>query len=122
MYANTGDGDVYIRDDYLRQQGGAMTAGSQPAVPAAPAQGSPAEGEVVFVRSVGGHDHLFLERGTSATDLTPNAATDYTEPAVSPDGRTVAARTPDGIVTLTLDGSHTPVKVSDHLGLPAYRP
>jgi hypothetical protein len=119
VYANTADGEVYIRDDYLRQQGAAVTKGSEPA-------DSPAdENGFVFVRSVGGHDHLFL--GTSGSngpvykDLTPNAGTDYTEPAFSPDGKTIAARTPAGIVTLPADGSKAPVKVSGYVGLPAYR-
>jgi len=119
VYANSGTGEVYIRDDYLRQQGAALTAGSEPAM-------SPTEDQdIVFVRSVGGHDHLFLEHSTNSgpsyKDLTPNATTDYTEPAFSPDGRTIAARTPAGIVTLPADGSHAPVKVSGYLGLPAYR-
>ncbi|QMU74555.1 hypothetical protein GXW83_00905 [Streptacidiphilus sp. PB12-B1b] len=117
VYANSGNGEVYIRDDYLRQQGMARTSGSEPAL--AP------DGEIVFVRSVGGHDHLFeLDQDSSdgaARDLTPNAATDYTEPAVSADGSTVAARTPSGIVTLPVNGSAAPVLVSGYVGLPAYR-
>ena len=120
VYANTMTGDVYIRDDYLRQQGGALTHGSEPAL--AP---TPGDGDVVFVRSVAGHDHLFVETSTAKgpvyEDITPHATTDYTEPAFSPDGRTIAARTPEGIVTLPADGSHAPVKVSDYHGLPAYR-
>ncbi|MEW2518828.1 hypothetical protein [Actinacidiphila alni] len=120
VYANSDDGKVYIRDDYLRQQGFALTEGSEPAT--SPVQ----EGGVVFVRSVGGHDHLFLEKSDGNghalyKDLTPNAATDYTEPAYSHDGGTIAARTPAGIVTLPADGSRPPVKVSDYTGLPAYR-
>ncbi|MCL2552231.1 MAG: hypothetical protein FWE75_08830 [Actinomycetia bacterium] len=119
VYANPGTGQVFIRDDNLRQQGAALTHGSEPAL--APTQ----DQDIVFVRSVGGHDHLFLEHSTdngpTFRDLTPNATTDYTEPAWSPDGRTIAARTPDGIATLPADGSHTPVKVSGYQGLPAYR-
>lgn len=119
VYANSADGQVYIRDDYLRQQGAAITKGSEPA--SAPAD----DDGFVFVRSVGGHDHLFRETpgndGPVFKDLTPNATTDYTEPAFSPDGRTIAARTPDGIVTLPADGSKAPVKVSGYVGLPAYR-
>ncbi|MBY8877584.1 hypothetical protein [Actinacidiphila acidipaludis] len=119
VYANSGTGEVYIRDDYLRQQGAALTSGSEPAM--SPGQ----DQDVVFVRSVGGHDHLFLEHSTNSgphvRDLTPNATTDYTEPAWSPDSRTIAARTPNGIVTLPADGSRSPVRVSGYLGLPAYR-
>ncbi|WUH92405.1 hypothetical protein OG900_21365 [Streptomyces sp. NBC_00433] len=119
VYSNSADGKVYIRDDYLRQQGYAMTKGSEPA--AAPSE----DDGIVFVRSVGGHDHLFREtpgaNGPTFKDLTPNATTDYTEPTFSPDGRTIAARTPGGIVTLPADGSKAPVKVSGYVGLPAYR-
>ncbi|WP_035846677.1 TolB family protein [Kitasatospora azatica] len=119
VYANTGDGKVYIRDDYLRQQGGELTQGSQPAL-------GPDELSVVFVRSVGGHDHLFeWQRGTdkpTVKDLTPNATTDYTEPAWSPDGKQLAARTPNGIVTLPADGSAAPKPTAATPGLPAYRP
>jgi hypothetical protein len=119
VYANAGTGDVYIRDDYLRQQGSKLAAGSEPALSPADSQ------EIVFVRSVGGHDHLFVETSTNGgptyKDLTPHATTDYTEPAFSPDGKTIAARTPSGIVTLPLNGSHAPVRVSSYTGLPAYR-
>ncbi|MGN5377586.1 hypothetical protein ACQ4WX_07295 [Streptomyces lasalocidi] len=45
VYSNVDTGAVYIRDDYLRQQGGKLTRGAQPAL-------SPNEEEVVFVRSV----------------------------------------------------------------------
>ncbi|NUS14286.1 MAG: hypothetical protein HOY69_23265, partial [Streptomyces sp.] len=106
VYANSADGQVYVRDDLLRQQGSAITKGSEPAMPAGEDEG------FVFVRSVGGHDHLFREHpgnnGPTFEDLTPNATTDYTEPAFSPDGKTIAARTPDGIVTLPADGSAAP--------------
>lgn len=115
VYANA-NGEVYVRDDYLRQQGGEFTKGSEPAM-------SPDETEIVFVRSVGGHDHLF-ETATPtapAKDLTPNATTDYTEPAFSPDGKTIAARTPAGVVTLAANGSTAPKLLSGVAGLPAYR-
>ncbi|GAA1985530.1 PD40 domain-containing protein [Kitasatospora viridis] len=118
-YANTADGKVYVRDDYLRLNTYSVGAGSEPAV-------SPQGGEVVFVRSVGGHDHLFLDKFDQQTpqiqDLTPNATTDYTEPAWSPDGKELAVRTPDGVVSLPADGSLQPHPVATHpIGLPAYR-
>lgn len=118
VYENA-NAEVYIRDDNLRQQGSALTTGTEPAM-------SPEDDrDYVFVRSVAGHDHLFLGTpgsGSALTvkDLTPNATTDYTEPAFSPDSSTVAARTPGGIVTLRLDGT-SPVLVSTYTGLPAYR-
>ncbi|MER8186717.1 hypothetical protein [Kitasatospora sp. NPDC094015] len=116
VYANNGTGEVFIRDEYLRQQGMAIGKGSQPTM-------SPDGEEIVFVRSVDGHDHLFAttDGGRQTRDLTPHATTDYTEPAFSPDGRTIAVRTPAGIATLPADGSAAPTPVSDHAGLPAYR-
>ncbi|MEV4450672.1 TolB family protein [Streptomyces mirabilis] len=120
VYENTHTGEVYIRDDYLRQQGGALTKGSEPAL-------SPDNEEVVFVRSVHGHDHLFVEDFGGSTnvvkDVTPNATADYTEPTWAPNGKTIAFRAPTGTYTITKSahGFGKPVKVSKHTGLPAYR-
>ncbi|MBD0690204.1 PD40 domain-containing protein [Streptomyces sp. CBMA123] len=118
-YANTPADEVYIYDDYIRPATQDIGKGSQPALSA--------DGRaIVFVRSVNGHDHLFTratEHGKSAEkDLTPSATTDYTEPAWSPDGKTVAARTPDGVSTVPADGSAAPAQVSTIKGLPSYRP
>ncbi|MFJ8622575.1 hypothetical protein ACIRD3_06975 [Kitasatospora sp. NPDC093550] len=118
-YANTPANEVYIYDDYIRPNARDMGKGSQPAL-------SPDGEHLVFVRSVNGHDHLFT-RSTqfdqkAEKDLTPSATTDYTEPVWSPDGKTVAARTPDGVSTLPADGSAAPTQVSTIKGLPAYRP
>ncbi|MFG2907934.1 hypothetical protein ACGF13_23070 [Kitasatospora sp. NPDC048286] len=119
VYANTPANEVYLYDDYIRPSTREMGKGSQPAL-------SPDGEHLVFVRSVNGHDHLFT-RSTQGDqkaekDLTPSAATDYTQPAWSPDGRTIAVRTPDGISTLPADGSAAPTQVSTIKGLPSYRP
>ncbi|MFF4342766.1 hypothetical protein ACFY00_22905 [Kitasatospora sp. NPDC001540] len=115
VYANKDDGQVYIRDEYLRQEGMAVAKGSQP--------DRDEEGDIVFVRSVAGHSHLFTKGSdyrAPERDLTPQATVDYTEPAFSPDGKTIAFRAPDGIYTVPAKGG-TPTKVSDTVGLPAYR-
>ncbi|MFD8596101.1 hypothetical protein ACFV1L_13955 [Kitasatospora sp. NPDC059646] len=116
VYANKDDGQVYLRDDYLRQNGGPVTKGSQPA--------ADDEGDLVFVRSVDGHSHIFASHLNQANpdvqDLTPGAVVDFTEPVISHDGRTVAFRGPDGIYTAPTRGGK-PQKVSDTVGLPAFR-
>jgi hypothetical protein len=117
VFANTQTGDVYIRDVYIRDQVHMLTPGSEPTL-------STDGQEVVFVRSVGGHDHIFaqhLDSQAPAKDLTPNTTVDYTEPAISPDGTTIAVRTPDGIATFPADGSTAPTLISTDKGLPAYR-
>ncbi|MBC3843087.1 hypothetical protein GXW82_31535 [Streptacidiphilus sp. 4-A2] len=118
VYANVQTGDVYIRDEYTRQIGAELTAGSEPAL-------APNGEEVAFVRSVGGHDHIFVDNMTVANgikDITPDATTNYTEPAWSTDGGTLAVRTPNGTYTLAANGSGHLVKATSALGLAAYRP
>ncbi|MFJ5230451.1 hypothetical protein ACIQBJ_11225 [Kitasatospora sp. NPDC088391] len=115
VYANQADGQVYVRDDYLRQQGGALTKGSQPA--------GDDNGDLVFVRSVAGHSHIFTrpnDESRQERDLTPNATADCTEPAFSPDGKTVAFRDPNGIWTVPVGGGK-PQQITDAAGLPAFR-
>ncbi|MHA6761548.1 TolB-like translocation protein [Streptacidiphilus sp. PAMC 29251] len=120
VYENTGNGGIYIRDDYIRQQGGRIATGSEPAL-----FGDDSTEAVVFVRSVNGHDHIFEQSlqtpKAQAHDLTPNLTTDATAPAWSADGKTVAFRTPTGVDTVRVDGSAAPVQVSTSTGLPAYR-
>ncbi|MCX4747153.1 hypothetical protein OG455_16775 [Kitasatospora sp. NBC_01287] len=119
VYANGADGHVYIRDEYTRQQGGVLTVGSEPAL-------APDESAVAFVSSANGHDHLFVlslqSQGATPKDLTPNATTDYTEPAWSPDSKTIAVRTPDGVATVPANGQGAPKLTVTTPGLPAYRP
>lgn len=120
-FANVEDGMVYARNDYGEASTGPTCRGSEPAM----AHDQDRHG-FVFVRSVDGHDHVFVSRALTyrceeTRDITPNATTDYTEPAWSPDDRTIAARTSRGIVTFPADGSGSPRLVSTYQGLPAYR-
>ncbi|WP_051738431.1 TolB family protein [Kitasatospora setae] len=115
VYANKDDGKVYFHDVVSRTNGGDVTKGSQPSLAD--------EGDLVFVRSVNGHSHIFTSpagEGKKEADLTPGASVDYTEPAISHDGRTVAFRGPDGVYTVPFAGGK-PERVSDAVGLPAYR-
>lgn len=117
VYDNTRTGEIYIRDDYIRQQGGAVTRGSEPAL-------SPSGDEIVFVRSVAGHDHILVDdlgHNGKVTDLTPHATTNDTEPAFSPDGKTIAFRAANGTYTIPANGSHGPVRLTTYVGLAAYR-
>ncbi|MFL6112041.1 MAG: hypothetical protein ACJ786_11910 [Catenulispora sp.] len=128
---NGSSSDVYIRDDYLRQQGGlSIKNAAQPGF-ALVGKTSTDEGmpEVVFVRAVNGHRHVFLSSLQSSTggdkpapkDLTPNATADCTEPAISPDGKTVAFSTPAGVEIIPADGSGAPKLVTNAPGFPAFR-
>jgi phosphosulfolactate phosphohydrolase-like enzyme len=45
----------------------------------------------------------------------------YTEPAFSPNGKTIAFRAPNGTYTIPATGSHKPAKASSYTGLAAYR-
>ncbi|MBS2533057.1 PD40 domain-containing protein [Catenulispora sp. NF23] len=120
--------DLYYRDDNLREQTSlSITNGSEPDyVVTGTSAGSGWVTEVVFVRKAGGHKHIFMEsmqdtQNAVAIDLTPKATTDCTEPALSPDGKTVAFSTAAGVQTAPADGSGTMTKVTDVPGFPAYR-
>lgn len=115
VYESTRTGDVYIADVYLRVHATSLGQGSEPSL-------SPDGEEVVFVRSVSGHDHLFEENVSShaVRDLTPNATADCTEPTFSPNGATIAFRAPNGTYTVPATGAHAPAKVTVSTGLPAY--
>ena len=128
---NGSSADVYVRDDYLRQQGGVVIKdASEPGFVlvggSAGGQGTP---EVVFVRQVGAYKHVFVEPIVTSTggdagaarDLTPHATTDCTEPAISPDGKTVAFSTPSGVVSVAADGSGNPAFVTHTPGFVAFR-
>lgn len=119
--------DVFVRDDFLRQQGGlAIKAAVQPGYVMVGSSGdNEGTGEVVFVRRVGAHEHVFIEaiarQNATARDLTPHATTDCTEPAISPDGKTVAFSTSSGVVSVAADGTGNPAFVTHAPGFPAFR-
>ncbi|MFJ5922529.1 hypothetical protein ACIQF6_07930 [Kitasatospora sp. NPDC092948] len=115
VYANKTDGQVYFHDVLGRTNGGVITKGSQPAISD--------DGTVVFVRSTNGHAHIFAkahDQDAKEVDLTPDATADYTEPVISHDGKNVAFRGPDGIYTVPAKGGK-PDRITDTVGLPAYR-
>ncbi|HEY3870004.1 MAG TPA: hypothetical protein VGM10_16695, partial [Actinocrinis sp.] len=114
---DNGTDTVFIIDNYLRDITNDMNIeGSDPAMDA--------DGTLVFVRQVGGMDHLFTDTpGGTATpvDITPNSTTNCTEPVWSPDESLIAFSTPDGVETVHPDGS-APAMVTYTPGFPAYRP
>jgi len=128
---NGSGSDVYVRDDYLRQQGGLSIKNA--AQPGYVLLGKTSTGEetpeVVFVRAVNGHRHVFLSSLQTSIggdrpapkDLTPNATTDCVEPAISSDGKTVAFSTPSGVEIVPADGSKAPKLVTSVPGFPAFR-
>ncbi|GAA1953216.1 hypothetical protein [Catenulispora subtropica] len=127
---NGSSSDIWVRDDFLRQQGDlAFKNGSEPsyAIVGGSANSDPTP-EVVFVRTVNGHRHIFFSvlytangDAPKAKDLTPNAAGDYVTPALSPDGKTVAYSTESGVYLISTDGSGTPKQITDKPGFPAFR-
>ncbi|GAA2042353.1 hypothetical protein GCM10009839_51360 [Catenulispora yoronensis] len=129
---NGSSSDLFIRDDYLRQQGGlSIKDAAQPAYTLVGGSSSDdPKPEVVFVRTVRGHQHVFVSSLETATggqastpkDLTPNATADCTMPAVSADGKTVAYSTPAGVFTVSADGSGTAKQITNTPGFPAFRP
>jgi hypothetical protein len=128
QYDDSGSPDIFVRDDFLRQQGGlAIKDAAEPGYVALGSSGVKAgTSEVVFVRKVGAYDHVFIEAvdvpNATARDLTPHATTDCTEPAISPDGKTVAFSTSSGVVSVAADGTGNPAFVTHAPGFPAFRP
>jgi dipeptidyl aminopeptidase/acylaminoacyl peptidase len=119
---------VYVRDDYLRQQGEKLI--DDAAEPAYFVDDS--SSKVVFVRASSGHKHIFaqttVQTSTSGAangkpfDLTPSASADLSAPVFSPDGKTVAFATPDQIDVVDIASPGKVTVVSNATGVPAYRP
>lgn len=128
---NGSSSDVYVRDDFLRQQGGlALKNASEPAyaMVGGSAKSDP-DPEIVFVRTVNGHRHVFLtslripESGVAPTpkDVTPKGLDECVSPALSPDGKLVACSSETGVYLFSADGSGTAKKVTDKPGFPSFR-
>jgi hypothetical protein len=119
---------VYVRDNFLRQQGGKLFDGAQPALFFGNSE-SNAYG-LVFVRVVNGHKHVVRQDPltstgsgpvNNATDLTPALTVDASAPAWSPDGKTIAFSTPSGVQLVASDGSGKVSQATTTPGIPAYR-
>ncbi|GAA2042364.1 hypothetical protein GCM10009839_51380 [Catenulispora yoronensis] len=134
QHDNGKDFDIYVRDDYLRQQGDlAFQHGEQPdLVMVGGSATTDPDPEVVFLREVGGSQHVFLvslrasDGGSGslpkAKDLTPDLKTGAATPALSPDGKTVVYSSESGVYAISVDGSWKPKKLMDGPGLPVFRP
>ncbi|NUR60233.1 MAG: hypothetical protein HOV87_16465 [Catenulispora sp.] len=128
---NGSSSDLYVRDDYLRQQGGLVikNAAEPDFVLVGGSASSEGDPEVVFVRQVNGHQHVFVSPVQTSTggqspvphDVTPNATADCSMPALSPDGKTVAYSTAAGVFTVSVKGSAAPKQVTDIPGFPTFR-
>jgi Tol biopolymer transport system component len=85
--------------------------------------------EVAFVRKVNGHEHVFVSTVQTSTgggapavrDLTPDASSDCSSPAISPDGRSVAYSTSGGVFVVGVNGGGAPKQVTDVPGFPVFR-
>jgi hypothetical protein len=118
---------VYVRDDYIQQQGGKLYDGAEPALYFG--DGESGVYGLVFVRTVNGHRHVIRQDPYTATgavngkstDLTPNLTVDASAPAWSPDGKSIAFSTPGGVEIVSSDGSGAISQATTTPGVPAYR-